>query len=496
MNIREFVLMVLISGSSVYPTHSLAACSGGGAKPAWVDSPESVTDNYFYAAGVSDDTKLALADRISSAKQSALKSLSEIIQVSIKNSLILEQSQRNTKGREFTDSNFSSITQTSTNASLRNVEVIATWEDPRSCAIWLRARVSSKNVELGKQEGVAKTLFGILNEQLALAQNASSPVNDRLSAVYAALDNLPRIPLRLIPEASSADYYKQLLMRIQNELLLTQSALDQARNVLTESSKLINEASKQTDEVTKSKQLAAALNNYKNLLAKHSNGLSPLFAPGDIFFKLGEVEETRRNTCGAKNYYLQSADSKHLDDNQSTARTRGNALVCSTEDMEKALWRQYFEGRPTTIVCYYSSNAEQGAWNKACDGINNIIRPLGADITIRTQKISPAQLKEIQRGEIPNSLSEKGKVFLGIFASGKMISRIDKESPGRNREYQFEGAMATFLSDDGKTIFSDRFQGKTGWNPVSQQMVMDVLAINVVKRWKDKFSRFLRKEPE
>jgi len=77
MNIRELVLMVLITGSSVYPAYSLAACSGGGAKPAWVDSPESVTDDYFYAAGVSDDTKLALTDRISSAKQSALKNLSE-----------------------------------------------------------------------------------------------------------------------------------------------------------------------------------------------------------------------------------------------------------------------------------------------------------------------------------------------------------------------------------------------------------------------------------
>jgi hypothetical protein len=105
-------------------------------------------------------------------------------------------------------------------------------------------------------------------------------------------------------------------------------------------------------------------------------------------------------------------------------------------------------------------------------------------------------LHKLQTGDIPGDLAEaeKDKLLLGVFASGKMNSRIDKESPGKNREYQFDGGMATFLVEDGKNTFSDRFQGTTGWNPISPQMVMDVLAINIVKRWRDKFSRFLGHE--
>lgn len=496
MNIRAMVAGICLLGSWGYPLSSLAQCSGGGVKPAWVDSPESVTDKDFFAAGVSDDTKAPLADRISSAKQNALKNISEVIEVSVKNSLILEQSSQEKSGKAITDSNLRSITQTSTNASLKNVEVIDTWEDPKTCAIWLRAKVSKLQVEQGKRVGLAKTLFGVLNDQLAVAQNDAAPLNARLSAVDAALDVLPRVALELIPEASSAAYYSQILNRIQQKLGLSSNELDQAKKILGDADSLINKAASQTDESEKSKSLGSAASSYKDLLTKHSNGLPPLFGPGDILFKLGEVEETRGNSCGAKNYYQQSADAKHLNDRQAIAKKRSEALACSAEDMERALWRQHFEGRPTVIVCYFQSNVDQGVWHKACDGLNNIIRSLGADTTTRMQKLSPAQLKELQEGGIPGSLVEKGKLLLGVFASGKMNNRIDKESPGKNREYQFEGGMATFLVEDGKTIFTDRFQGKTGWNPVSPQMVLDVLAINVVKRWREKFSRFLRHEPD
>lgn len=494
--IRVAGAMILMLGLLAHPLSGSAQCSGGGKKPDWVESPESVTEEYFFAAGVSDDTNAPLADRISSAKQNALKNISEIIEVSVKNSLILEQSSQEKSGKVITDSNLQTITQTSTNASLKNVEAIDTWEDPGTCAIWLRARVSKLQVEQGRRLGLAKTLFGVFNEQLAVAQDEAASLNARMSAVDAALDVLPRISLELIPEASTAAYYSQLLNRIQIKLGLSRNELDQAKQVLADADSLVNKAANQTDESEKSKLLGLAAGSYKDLLVKHGNGLSPLFGLGDILFKLGEVEEIRGNSCGAKNYYMQSAESRHLNDRQAIARKRSDTIACSEEDMERALWRQHFEGRATVIVCYYHSNSGQGVWHKACDSLNNVVRPLGADTTIRLKKVSPAELKQLQRGDIPGSLVEKGKLLLGAFASGKMNSRIDRGSAGSNREYQFDGGMATFLVEDGKTVFSDRFQGRTGWNPISPQMVWDVLAINVVNRWREKFSLFLRQQPE
>lgn len=477
---------VALLGILLSPLSFAAQCSGSGARPDWVDSPESVTGEYFLAAGVSDDPRASLAERIATAKQNALKNLSEMIEVSVRNDLVLEQSSRNVAGKELTDSNLQSITRTSTNASLRNVEAVATWEDPDTCAIWLRARVSRKHVEQGKREGLAKTLFAVLNEQLAVVQDESAPLNGRLSMVDAALEMLPRIALEFIPEASSADYYGQLLNRYRKELQQMRDDLDQAKLALNSADVLVGRAAGQTSEIDKSRTLGTAAGAYKTLLAKHANGLPPVFESGDILFKLGEVEELRGSSCGAKSYFQQAADSRQINDRREIARKKAETLSCSPEDMEKTLWRQYFEGRPTTLVCYYSAGGSKGAWNKACDGLNNVIRPLGADVVVRVQPLSAAQVQEFQQGGIPNSLGQPGHLVLGIVALGKMKSR--------GNEYQFEGGMTTFVLEDRTAVFADRFQGTTGWNPISRQMVMDVLGINVVKRWRDKFSKFLRHE--
>ncbi|MDO8988677.1 MAG: hypothetical protein Q7U91_03500 [Sideroxyarcus sp.] len=469
-------------------------CSGSGPRPDWVDSPESVTEEHLFAAGVSDDPQAPLAERIATAKQNALKNLSEMIEVSVKNSLVLEQSSRNVAGTELTDSSLQSITKTSTNASLRNVESVATWEDPKTCSIWLRARVSKKHVEQGKREGLAKTLFGVLNEQLAVVQNEGASLNGRLSAVDAALEVLPRIALEFIPEASSAEHYARLLNGFKRDLQQTRDDLDQAKAALAAADLQVNQASGQTGEVEKSRTLVAAAGAYKGLLAKHGGGLPPVFEPGDILFKLGEVEELRKSACGAKSYFQQAADSKQLNDRREIARKKAETLVCSAEEMEKTLWRQYFEGRATTLVCYFNSGTDRGAWNKACDSLNNVIRPLGADVEVRMQALSAPQLQALQKGEIPKSMGEPGKLVLGVVALGKMRNRADRDPQGRGREYQFEGGMTTFLLENGTPVFADRFQGTTGWNPISQEMVMDVLGINVIKRWREKFSRFLRHE--
>jgi hypothetical protein len=81
-----------------------------------------------------------------------------------------------------------------------------------------------------------------------------------------------------------------------------------------------------------------------------------------------------------------------------------------------------------------------------------------------------------------------------VVASGKMTSRVDRDPQSRGRDYQFDGAMASLLVENGEVVFSDRFKGTTGWNPISSDMVMDVLGINVVKRWQNKFSKFLNQD--
>lgn len=487
---RTLHVMLALLVLSTQAAHALS-CSGGGPKPEWVERPEATTEQHLFAAGVSADARAPLSERITSARQDALKNLSGMIEVTVKNALVLEQSSRRVFGSEFSDSNVSSVTQTSTSASLRNVEIVDTWEDPRTCDLWLRARVSRAEVEQARRAGMSKVLFGVMQQQLALAQREEGTPEQRLEAVAAARDVLPRIVLSAVAEAGTPAYYEQLLSRLQAELEQARAARTRARDELQAADQLVAEAAAQTSATERAKRLASAAAAYRALLARHAAGLPDLFAPGDLLFRLGGIEEARGSACGARNYYLQAQDAAQLNDRRELARSKAATLACSPQDLERTRWRQFFEGRPLTLVCHYQAGAASAVWLKACDGLNDIVRPLGADVSVRSQPLSAAQLQAFLQGQMPQGMDAPRGMLLVVAASGRMARRTDPAPQGGGSEYQFDGSMASLLLEDGVLVFSDRFKGTTGWNPVSSEMVMDVLAINLVKRWQGRFSKFL-----
>jgi hypothetical protein len=48
--------------------------------------------------------------------------------------------------------------------------------------------------------------------------------------------------------------------------------------------------------------------------------------------------------------------------------------------------------------------------------------------------------------------------------------------------YRFEGSIASSFKGPNQVDIQDKFEGMTGWNPVSANMTTDVLAINVAAR--------------
>lgn len=476
------------------PPAMAASCPGGGARPEWINSPDAITEQHYLSAGVSHQADAPLPERLASARQDALKNLSAMIQVEVRNALTLEQTRRQGGGTVLTESNLRSLTETSTRASLENVEAVESWEDPASCQVWVRVRVARAVLEQKKQEGLARQLFTLLTAQLASAQDATRPVEARQAALEAAQDVLPRITLSLVPEASSAAYYSQQLRRLAESLGTLRTEVQSAKKLLDDADAQLNQAAEQSSEPARVRLQRAAIANYRTLLQKHPNGLAALFGPGDVYMKLGEVEELRGNSCGAKNYYLQAATARQLVDRRAVAQQRADGLKCAPADMDKALWKQYFEGRKIDLYCVQQgTRPTPQAWNKACDEVGNQFRALGAEIDARGVQLPAAQAQALLQGEIPPELGAKDRTLLVVLASGKLNTRQEGGSPG-GREFQFDGMLWTLLLSEGQSVYSDRFQGATGWNPISPEMVMDVLALNVVRRWQSRFTSFLRKD--
>ncbi|WP_165493106.1 LPP20 family lipoprotein [Hylemonella gracilis] len=476
-----------------------ATCPGNGPQPGWVSSPDAISGAYFHAAGVSSQSRGPLAERLDSARQNALRSLSSLIQVEVRNSLSMEQSQRQSGGAVLTESTLRTLTETSTQATLESVETMETWEDAASCQVWVRVRIARQILEEKKRTALARQLFAQFNAQLATAQDDSLVLATRQIALEAAQDGLPRITLALIPEASSPAYYTQQLRRLDQALGATAREVEHARQRLAQADEQLLKAEDLPDEAAKARLRLAAIGIYRQLLQQHAQGLPPLFAPGDLYIKLAEAEELRANRCGAKTYYQLALSSRQLMDRSALARQRADHLNCSATDLETARWRQYFEGRPLELLCLQKAQtATATPWPKACDEVGNVFRALGADLQTRRAALPAAQTQALLQGNLPEKLGTPGgtdRPMLVMLASGKLNSRQDRAPDGKPaREYQFEGLLWTLLWDGGKPVYSDRFQGLTGWNPVSPEMTLDVLALNVVRRWQDRFGKFLNPE--
>lgn len=486
------------------PLAGAANCPGNGPRPDWVASPDAIAGAHFHAAGVSSQTLGPLAERLESARQNALRSLASLIQVEVRNSLTMEQSQRQSGGAVLTESTLRTLTETSTQATLENVETVATWEDATNCQVWVRVRIAQQIVEEKRRAALARQQFTQFNAQLATAQDDTQTLRTRQTALEAAQDGLPRITLALVPEASSPAYYTQLLRRLYNSLGAAAREMEGARQRLAQADNQLLKAEDLPDEAARARQRLSAIGTYRDLLRQYANGLPPLFAPGDLYIKLAEAEELRANRCGAKTYYQLALTARQLVDRSALARQRADSLKCSATDLETARWRQYFEGRPLELLCLHKVQAAQTPtvnatpWHKACDEVGNVFRALGADIQIRNAALPAAQTQALLQGTLPDKLGAPGgtdRPMLVVLASGKLNSRLDPAPDGKPaRAYQFEGLLWTLLWDGGKPVYTDRFQGLTGWNPVSADMAMDVLALNVVRRWQDRFGKFLNPE--
>ena len=74
---------------------------------------------------------------------------------------------------------------------------------------------------------------------------------------------------------------------------------------------------------------------------------------------------------------------------------------------------------------------------------------------------------------------------------GKTNTRQNAKNPSGN-DHQFSGRIYSYVIHNGKLEFKDKYTGTGGWNPVSEEMAVEVLGLNVAKRWKKKYLQHIR----
>ena len=88
------------------------------------------------------------------------------------------------------------------------------------------------------------------------------------------------------------------------------------------------------------------------------------------------------------------------------------------------------------------------------------------------------------------NMNLKGRVLLFV-AKGKVKNRKNAKNP-MGEDHQFSGKIYSYLLNNGKLDFKDKYTGTGGWNPVSEEMALEVLGLNVAKRWKSKYLKHIK----
>lgn len=135
---------------------------------------------------------------------------------------------------------------------------------------------------------------------------------------------------------------------------------------------------------------------------------------------------------------------------------------------------QSLSGKTVALACVQRISGVDEPWHKACSELETLLQESGANVSL----FDVAELDQLKQT----------KASMLIIASGKVDTR-DSKSSAFPTDYRFNGQVVTTLSL-GSEGFKDSFSGLTGWSPVSQQMTMDVLALNITKRVRQRLIKF------
>ena len=275
-----------------------------------------------------------------------------------------------------------------------------------------------------------------------------------------------------------------------NARLLTVEADYFSAIMRKDAEKLFLEAERAKSANLKKQKVIAAIAKLKSIIADYPFGRGTSFAAESAAFKVAEVERARNNGCAALLQYQIVRDRSDSDEWIQKANDWLGQLECNDKNKENFVWRGAMEGKRISLLCAYAVNGEYEVWDKVCDTLGDFLKSHGALSAKKSTKSNSANeiVKSALDADDVKSLANDSEYLLVFVAKGKIKSRDNKKNP-MGQDYQFSGKIYSYLVNRGQIEFQDKYKGVGGWNPMSDSMAMEVLGLNVAKRWKARYKK-------
>lgn len=461
-------------------------------QPDWVSAPTEVP-GFYTGIGLSEQGNLKAHEQIKVAKQNALQDLASSIKVSVKDKLLVKEALRSSGGSSSSEKDVESVTETVTNQSLEQVKVDKVWLDQDKCIVWTRVKVKKELVEQAQTRAYETQKLDALNALVATAENSALPVNDRTDALKLAKLQIGDIDFSAVESALSKDAMALKLQQLDKQLKSVTRKKGKTKQLWDKVAKLEQDISGNSSPSEKEDLTNKAIDLLRQVI--YTTPMEPGIAEAErAYFKIADLEKRRNNPCSVRIQYEIVVKRSPSPKWQQQAKQYLSQYACDDKQRKIFDWRVLLEGRNVDVRCAFKTNGKAEIWKRACSDVITHIKQFGANI-ISHKKISPKKVLQTAEKARNNSYrSPHGQVVtIFITATGDIHTRKNPRNPRGGKDYQYSGDIATYLVVNNRLEATDTFNGVGGWNPISQQMAMDVLAINVVKRWKKRTLRFIHK---
>lgn len=158
-------------------------------------------------------------------------------------------------------------------------------------------------------------------------------------------------------------------------------------------------------------------------------------------------------------------------------------------DKEEYFWHWEFEGKNILVFSAYEINKKVVTWPKMHDEVMIFLQRMGANVKVEKRNVNLSNVmhwSSNHNSKCGTDSEENADFVFVLVAIGKLNKRSNSKNP-LGEDVQFAGELRTAVYKGKEPYFFDRYSGTSGWNPMGEQMCMDVTAIHVLKRFKSKY---------
>jgi hypothetical protein len=458
-------LLALACGAALLSVSSLvaaAACKVQGdadPAPAWVSAPAGDDAAVVSAVGSAPIDGERLPEALAAARTQALRELAERIRVSVSASVKLNDSKVSEGGRQVLRSTFESVAEATTQVTLQNVRTDAQWVDARRCQAWVRMAVNRADFDRARRRDMLLGLGKQVGTLLAVAEDATKPLAQREGSAAAAAALLGGNDFGEVPEVPVA----ALRVRLGGANKMIERLKGDEKRLLALGQSHVQayaEFKSSTNPVERAEAAGRALRPLRSLLAaawvpdETALGFEPKGRLVSLLNEAGYPCQSRK-----------AADDK--------------AAVCPAPELALERQKEYFAGRQVVLACGIRLAGKAAPWPKACGSLAESLAKLGArtEVDAKLDAFGVPGAKPV----LPAGVTQ-----IRLTADGRIGTRQDPDD--KTKGYRFEGAVGSHVRGVESPV-DDAYQAMTGWNPVSDAMATDILAISAAKRLLDRLAQ-------